>query len=86
LGQNISGERSPAGEKIMDLYDKDFIMDVKQPIDEAFTRQHYKKIADIVRDVKDIKDKGMLIDRLCAMFKSDNSLFDEKKFRAFIGD
>ena len=73
----------------LDIFEKDFIRDVKnskkENINEAsFTRQHFTKIADIVKTIKNTDDKQGVVDKLVDMFKKDNSLFDEDKFRSYI--
>ncbi|MFA5396968.1 MAG: hypothetical protein WC346_13245 [Methanogenium sp.] len=72
-----------------DVYQKDFIGDVKNSKKEninesSFTRQHFTKIADIVKTIKNTDDKQGVVDKLVEMFKKDNSLFDEDKFRSYI--
>ena len=48
----------------------------------TFTKQHFIAIANIIRDSKvpDSQKQG-LIDELCSLFKRDNYLFNENKFR-----
>ena len=52
--------------------------------ESSFTRQHFTKIADIVKTIKNTDDKQGVVDKLVDMFKKDNSLFDEDKFRSYI--
>lgn len=73
----------------LDVFQKDYIRDVKiskkESIDESsFTRQHFTKIADIVKTIKNTDDKQGVVDKLVEMFKKENSLFDEDKFRKYI--
>ena len=74
----------------LDMYDKDFIMDTKvdkkpeNSINEAFTRQHYIKIADVIKKMKGVEDKESVTDALVEFFKNDNKLFDEQRFRKYI--
>jgi hypothetical protein len=46
-----------------------------------FTRQHYLKIGGMLRRAKAPKSE---IDAYCRMFKRDNPLFDEKRFRDYV--
>lgn len=72
------------------MYDKDFIMDTKvdkkpeNSINEAFTRQHYIKIADVIKKMKGVEDKESVTDALVEFFKNDNKLFDEQRFRDYL--
>jgi len=74
----------------LDMYDKDFIMDTKvdkkpeNSINEAFTRQHYIKIADVIKKMKGVEDKESVTDALVEFFKNDNKLFDEQRFRDYL--
>lgn len=54
----------------------------EEKLDEAFTRQHFQKIADVI---KKNESKENLVAALCDMFKADNPNFKEDLFRKACG-
>jgi hypothetical protein len=57
-----------------------------KPLNEAFSRQHYKKIADIIKKIKDESIKKELTAEFISLFKSDNPRFKEELFRNKINE
>jgi len=63
----------------LDIFEKDFIRDVK------FIKEELIDEAEVgVKTIKNTDDKQGVVDKLVDMFKKDNSLFDEDKFRNYI--
>jgi hypothetical protein len=52
----------------------------KSFLKEAFSRQHYIKIANVIRSISDKKIRNQLAKELDSMFREDNPRFDSEKF------
>jgi hypothetical protein len=53
--------------------------------EEAFTRQHFNKIADILKGISDLTVKQDLSRKFGEVFAEDNPRFDWKRWNSFIG-
>jgi hypothetical protein len=58
---------------------------VKGVLKEAFTRRHFKQIAELIKSHTDAKTRQSLADSHAAAFAKDNPRFDHAKFHAAAG-
>jgi hypothetical protein len=58
---------------------------VKSVLNEAFTRRHFKQIAELIKGHTDAKTRQRLADTHAAAFEKDNPRFDHARFHAAAG-
>jgi hypothetical protein len=58
---------------------------VKGVLGEAFTRRHFKALAELIKSHTDAKTRQHLADSHAAAFAKDNPRFDHSKFHAAAG-
>lgn len=71
---NLSDEEI---QKIVDNIEMNTIRENKKTIHEAFSRQHYQAIADILKTAQSVSDVRMAF---VDLFKQDNPRFDTQRF------
>lgn len=61
------------------------VNEVKKPLTEAFSRQHFVAIAKIIKNIPDSKTRDMVCGEFLTLFRNDNASFDERRFKDAAG-